>query len=84
MDDQTQPTDQEQLVLVDKMLGLITGGKTTGMDQAEVFTMKRALQLYRGYLTGKETETTTVPITLKIDEPSKRNSKGKGTGKVRA
>jgi hypothetical protein len=82
MDLQKQPTNAEQLVLVDKMLGLITGGKTTGMEPEEIFTMGKALEFYRGYLKGKEG--VKVPITLKIDESSKLNKKRKGTGILRA
>jgi hypothetical protein len=68
------PTDNtEEIARVDKMLGLITGGKTTGMDLEEVYTMTKALEFYRGYLQGKEG--VKVPITLKIDEPQKRNRK---------
>jgi hypothetical protein len=84
MDLQIAPTNKEQIVLVDKMLGLITGGKTTGMDKQEEYTMTKALQLYRGYLVGKETITAKVPITLKINEPAKRNPERKGTRKVRS
>lgn len=62
-DIQTNPTEAEQIVIVDKMIGLITGGKTTGMEPAEVFTMGKALELYRGYLTGKEG--VKVPIKIK-------------------
>lgn len=70
MDLQGMPTNAEQIVLVDEMLDLITAGKTTGMDKQEEYTMTKALQLYRGYLTGKET--TKVPIKIK----DKSNAKG--------
>ena len=77
------PTDNtEEIARVDRMLGLITGGKTTGMDLEEVYTMMKALEFYRGYLQGKEG--VKVPITLKIDESSKLNKKRKGTGILRA
>jgi hypothetical protein len=82
MDLQKEPTKEEQIAIVDKMLGMIAAGKTTGMDDQEKYTMKNALQLYRGYVANVEVQIQ--PVIIRTDESTKRDPKRKGTRKVRS